>query len=114
MARKQKPLLEDITIEATAAEGNGLARVDGKVIFVKQGIPGDVVDVQINKVRSGYSQGFIVRMKSPSPHRLSPFCAHFGTCARTTNSWPGAARSPNFRATPCITGASLNFRGSSA
>lgn len=84
MARKKKPFLEDITVEATAAEGNGLAHVDGKVVFVKQGIPGDVVDVQINKVRSGYSQGFIVRMKSPSPHRLSPFCAHFGTCGGCT------------------------------
>ena len=84
MARKKKPFLEDITIEATAAEGNGLAHVDGKVVFVKQGIPGDVVDVQVNKVRSGYSQGFIVRMKSPSPHRLSPFCAHFGTCGGCT------------------------------
>ena len=84
MARKKKPFLEDITIEATAAEGNGLAHVDGKVVFVKQGIPGDVVDVQINKVRSGYSQGFIVRMKTPSPHRLSPFCSHFGTCGGCT------------------------------
>ncbi len=84
MARKKKPYLEDITVEATAAEGSGLAHVDGKVVFVKQGIPGDVVDVQINKVRSGYSQGFIVRMKSPSPHRLSPFCAHFGTCGGCT------------------------------
>ena len=84
MARKKKPFLEDITIEATAAEGNGLAHVDGKVVFVKQGIPGDVVDVQVNKVRSGYSQGFIVQMKSPSPHRLSPFCAHFGTCGGCT------------------------------
>ena len=84
MARKKKPYLENITVEATAAEGNGLAHVDGKVVFIKQGIPGDVVDVQINKVRSGYSQGFIARMKSPSPHRLSPFCAHFGDCGGCT------------------------------
>ena len=84
MARKKKPCLEDITIEATAAEGNGLAHADGKVLFVKQGIPGDVVDVQVNKVRSGYSQGFITRLKVPSPHRLSPFCAHFGSCGGCT------------------------------
>ena len=84
MARKAKPCLENITIEATAAEGNGLAHVDGKVVFVKQGIPGDVVDVQINKVRSGYSQGFITRLVSPSPHRLSPFCEHFGQCGGCT------------------------------
>lgn len=84
MARKAKPFLENITIESTAAEGNGLAHVDGKVVFVKQGIPGDVVDVQINKVRSGYSQGFITRLVSPSPHRLSPFCEHFGQCGGCT------------------------------
>lgn len=84
MAGKKKPYLEDIVIEATAAEGNGLAHVDGKVVFVKQGIPGDVVDVQVNKMRSGYSQGYIVQMKSPSPHRLSPFCVHFGQCGGCT------------------------------
>ncbi len=84
MSRKKKPYLEDITIEATAAEGNGLAHVEGKVVFVRQGIPGDVVDVQINKVRSGYSQGFITAMKTPSPHRLTPFCQHFGDCGGCT------------------------------
>ena len=84
MGRQKKPYLEDVRIEATAAEGNGLAYVDGKVLFVGQGIPGDIVDVQVNKVRSGYSQGYIAKMKSPSPHRLSPFCAHFGDCGGCT------------------------------
>jgi len=84
MGRKNKPYLENVTVEATAAEGNGLAHVDGKVLFIRQGIPGDVVDVQVNKVRSGYSQGYIVRMVSPSPHRLSPFCEHFGDCGGCT------------------------------
>lgn len=84
MSRKNKPYLEGITVEATAAEGNGLAHVDGKVLFIRQGIPGDVVDVQVNKVRSGYSQGYIVNMKFPSPHRLDPFCLHFGDCGGCT------------------------------
>ena len=84
MGRQKKPYLEDILVESTAAEGNGLAHVDGKVLFIKQGIPGDVVDVQVNKVRSGYSQGYIVNMKFPSPHRLDPFCLHFGDCGGCT------------------------------
>ena len=84
MGAKKKPYLENVKIEATAAEGNGLAHVDGKVVFIRQGIPGDVVDVQINKVRSGYSQGYIARMVSPSPYRLSPFCEHFGDCGGCT------------------------------
>lgn len=84
MGRYRKPFLEGVTIEATAAEGNGLAHVDGKVLFVRGGIPGDVVDVQVNKVRSGYSQGYIARMVSPSPHRLVPFCEHFQDCGGCT------------------------------
>ena len=84
MGRRSKPYLENIEIEATAAEGNGLAHVDGKVVFVRQGIPGDIVDIQVNKVRSGYSQGFIARMVKPSPSRLDPFCEHFGDCGGCT------------------------------
>ena len=84
MGRNKKPYLENVLVEATAAEGNGLSHVDGKVLFVRGGVPGDVVDVQVNKVRSGYAQSYIVRMKAPSPHRLSPFCAHFGDCGGCT------------------------------
>lgn len=84
MSRKKKPYLENVTIETTAAEGNGLAHVDGKVLFVQGGIPGDVVDVQVNKVRSGYSGGYIRNMVSPSPDRLEPFCSHFSDCGGCT------------------------------
>lgn len=84
MSRKKKPYLENVTIEATAAEGNGLAHVDGKVLFVQGGIPGDVVDVQVNRVRSGYSGGYIKNMVSPSPDRLEPFCSHFSDCGGCT------------------------------
>ncbi|MBO4570975.1 MAG: 23S rRNA (uracil(1939)-C(5))-methyltransferase RlmD [Bacteroidales bacterium] len=84
MSRRKKPYLENVRIEALAAEGNGLAHVDGKVVFVQRAIPGDVVDVQINKVRSGYSAGYIVKMHQPSPYRRSPFCEHYGTCGGCT------------------------------
>lgn len=80
MGRKKKPFLENIEIEAVAAEGNGLAHVDGKVVFVEHAIPGDIVDVQINKVRSGYSGGYIKRVVKPSPDRLEPFCEHYDVC----------------------------------
>ena len=51
--RKDKPLLENVLIEAVAAEGNCLAHIDGKVLFVPQTVPGDVVDVQVRKMRNG-------------------------------------------------------------
>ena len=84
MSRKKKPFLEGVRIEAVAAEGNSLAHIDGQVLFVQQAVPGDIVDVQVNKVRRGYMGGYIKRMVEPSPLRVEPFCPHFGVCGGCT------------------------------
>ena len=47
--RKERIILNNIEIETVAAEGNAIARVDGKVLFVPQCVPGDIVDVKITK-----------------------------------------------------------------
>jgi len=73
-------LLENVTIEAVAAEGKALAHVDGMVVFVDFAVPGDVVDIQVCKKKKNYMEGFIKRMVKPSKDRLEPFCAHFGVC----------------------------------
>lgn len=80
MRKKQEIILEDITIEAVAAEGKALAHVDGAVVFVQFAVPGDVVDIKVTKKKKNYMEGFILRMKKPSEHRLEPFCKYFGVC----------------------------------
>lgn len=81
MRRKKIDLtLEGVTIEAVAAEGKALARVDGTVVFVPFAVPGDVVDIQVLKKKKNYMEGRITRLVKPSEHRLEPFCSHFGTC----------------------------------
>lgn len=80
MRRKEKIVLENIKIESVAAEGNAIAHVEGKVLFVPQCIPGDVVNVRITKKKSGYMEGVVVEMVSPSPLRIEPFCSHYGIC----------------------------------
>ena len=82
MSRKRKPLplLEGVTIEAVAAEGKALVRVDDMVVFVPFAIPGDVVDIQITKKKHSYAEGEVVRLVQPSPDRIEPFCPHFGVC----------------------------------
>ena len=61
-----------------------MARVEGKVVFVRQAVPGDVVDVQVTKARKAYDEGYIAKLITPSPIRLEPFCEHFGTCGGCT------------------------------
>ena len=82
MTRKKKIdlLLENVTIEAVAAEGKALAHVDGIVMFVDFAVPGDVVDIQVYKKKKNYMEGFIKRIVKPSENRLEPFCSHFGVC----------------------------------
>ncbi|MDR0766168.1 MAG: 23S rRNA (uracil(1939)-C(5))-methyltransferase RlmD [Odoribacteraceae bacterium] len=76
----KKPLLENVEIQKIAAGGKSIALVDGKVLFVPNTVPGDVVDVQVTRKRSSFMEGYTVNVKRYSPARVEPFCAHFGTC----------------------------------
>lgn len=80
MRRKEKIVLENIKIESVAAEGNAIAHVEGKVLFVPQCVPGDIVNVRVTKKKSGYMEGVVVNMVTPSPLRVEPFCSHYGIC----------------------------------
>ncbi len=87
MSRKrnnEQIIIPNVTLEAVAAEGNALAHVDGKVLFVPKCIPGDVVDVQLTRKRKSFMQGFVVKMIKPSPMRVEPFCPHYGICGGCT------------------------------
>lgn len=78
--KKADFVLENVTIESVAAEGKAVAHVDGQVLFVEFAVPGDVVDVKVFKKMKNYMEGFVLNLVSPSPHRLEPFCPHFGVC----------------------------------
>ncbi|MGC8823639.1 MAG: 23S rRNA (uracil(1939)-C(5))-methyltransferase RlmD [Bacteroidales bacterium] len=78
--KKQPIILPDVEITEVAAEGKALGRVDGQVVFVPMGIPGDIVDVLITKKRTHYLMGRVVSLKKPSPLRITPRCEHFGVC----------------------------------
>ncbi len=81
MSRKHSEIiLENVQIEAVAAEGKALAKVDGQVLFVQFAVPGDIVDIKVTKKRKSYMEGYILRIVKPSEHRLEPFCQHFGIC----------------------------------
>ncbi|WP_461636745.1 23S rRNA (uracil(1939)-C(5))-methyltransferase RlmD [Labilibaculum euxinus] len=78
--RKQKPLLEKVVIEKLAAEGKAIGKVDDKIVFVTGVIPGDIVDVQVNKKRKSFMEGYPVAFHKHSPMKIDAFCEHFGVC----------------------------------
>lgn len=78
--RKKGDLLTNITVETMAAEGKCLSRVDGLVVFITGGAPGDIVDIELTKIKSAFLEGRVVRIEKLSSNRSTPFCNHFGTC----------------------------------
>lgn len=82
MTRKHKPLplLENVTIEAVAAEGKCVAHVNDMAVFVPFVVPGDVADLQVRKKKHKYCEAEAVRIIEYSPLRTTPMCEHFGIC----------------------------------
>lgn len=78
--KKKNIVLQEVLVENYAAEGKSLARQDGKVIFIENVVPGDVVDVRLSKNKKDWAEGYPVRFKTYSKERLEPFCQHFGVC----------------------------------
>lgn len=83
MAKKttDKIIFEYIEVLDAGAKGVSVAKApDGKVIFIPNVVPGDVVDVQTFKKRKAYYEGKAIRFHKFSEHRIEPICEHFGVC----------------------------------
>ena len=81
MGRRRKDLvIPNLRIERVAAEGKSIAHNNDKVVFIKEAVPGDVVDVKITRKKSSYMEGHPVYYHEYSDRRTEPFCLHFGGC----------------------------------
>jgi len=83
MGRKNtdKIVFHQIQVLDAGAKGVSVAKApDGKVIFIPNVVPGDVVDVQTLKKRKAYYEGKAVKFHELSEYRVEPICEHFGVC----------------------------------
>jgi 23S rRNA (uracil1939-C5)-methyltransferase len=71
---------EQVTIVDLSHEGRGVARVDGKAIFVDDALPGEVVEIVRVRRQRSYDEAKLQRIIEASPDRVTPKCAHFGMC----------------------------------
>ena len=70
----------DADVVALAHDGRGIARIDGKVVFVAGALPGERVRLRILRRRRQLDEAQLVGILSASPDRVEPRCAHFGVC----------------------------------
>ena len=82
MGRKTiKQVFEKIEVIDAGAKGKTIAKApDGRVIFLSNAVPGDIVDVQTLKKRKAYFEGKAIAFHKYSEKRTEPKCQHFGTC----------------------------------
>ncbi|WP_115463015.1 23S rRNA (uracil(1939)-C(5))-methyltransferase RlmD [Winogradskyella aurantiaca] len=79
--RNKRKLFKEVEVIDAGAKGKSVARAeDGRVIFLNNAVPGDVVDIQTYKQRKAYYEGKAVHFHKYSSKRTDPKCAYFGTC----------------------------------
>lgn len=70
----------ELKIEDIGTNGEGIGRVDGAVIFVRDAVPGDRILAGITKVKKTYAYARLIRILEPSKDRVEPVCPHAGPC----------------------------------
>lgn len=70
-----------VRIERLAHGGDGISHLsDGRVVFVPRALPGDVVEIVVERSRKRWARARIVSVVTPSPSRIPAGCPHFDVC----------------------------------
>ena len=90
MSRNRKPRgvqnspLVEAQIESLTLEGQGVARIDGKAVFIEGALPGETVAFRYTSYKQKHDEGKVETVLVPSSERVEPKCAHFGVCGACT------------------------------
>lgn len=69
-----------VTVEGLAYGGQGVARRDGKAVFIPGAYPGDTVFAKVEKDKKTFIEASLVRIATPSPQRVESPCIYAGDC----------------------------------
>jgi len=80
VGKRKNIVIDNLLVTGYAAEGKCLAKHEGKVIFMENAVPGDIVTVRLIKNKKDWAQGQVMQITGFSEERITPFCKHFGIC----------------------------------
>lgn len=69
-----------VEVESLDLDGQGVAHVDGKVVFIDGALPGERVEATVVRRKKSYDKAALRTVLRESPQRVAPACAHYGTC----------------------------------
>jgi len=70
----------ELHVDSLAYGGNGVARADGFVVFVRRGLPGDTVRARVTKVQRRHAEAIVTEVLVAGPQRVDAPCAHYPVC----------------------------------
>ena len=70
----------ELRIDSLAYGGNGVARLNGFVVFVRRGLPGDTVRARVTKVKRSHAEAIAVEVLEPGADRVETPCVHYPAC----------------------------------
>src|SRR5580765_6009254 len=70
----------ELHVDSLAYGGNGVARLNGFVVFVRRGLPGDTVRATVTKVKRGFAEATATEVVTAGAPRVEAPCQHFPTC----------------------------------
>lgn len=84
MARTRKKVLPEAPVTATITslthDGRGVTHIDGKAMFIDAALPGEEIEFLYTQIRRDFAEGRVVKVLTPSEHRVEPLCPHFDVC----------------------------------
>src|ERR671924_1264930 len=70
----------ELHVDSLAYGGNGVARLNGFVVFVRRGLPGDRVRARVTKVQRRHAEALATEVLEPGPNRVDAPCTHYPAC----------------------------------
>lgn len=80
LMKRRETTIESLAITAFANEGKCIGHHEGKVVFVKGAVPGEVVQARVTKSKKDWMEAEVMEVLHASPERQQPFCEHYGKC----------------------------------
>ena len=77
---KDSEIYKNVEVEKVIPGGDGLVRIDGKVVFVPGALEGETIDIIIVSEGRRFSRGQILEIRRPSDRRIEPLCPYYGSC----------------------------------
>jgi 23S rRNA (uracil1939-C5)-methyltransferase len=73
-------MTQRVAIDSLDLDANGVGRSEGKVVFVRGALPGEIVQARVVRSKPRFDVAEVASIERESALRVAPRCAHYGTC----------------------------------